>query len=196
MDRRAAIRWLAATAGITCIEGLSPDEILALGRGVHARSTTDATAARRSLGHHANRTIVELAECIIPRTDTPGATDARVGEFIDRMLSDWYTPAERDRVLEGLDEIDSRSRDQFGRDFADCTEADRVALATAFDDEVSRLRRLPVAERPAGAGKPDDHWFAMIKYLTVWGYCTSEVGMRETLGHDPLPGRYEACAPI
>jgi hypothetical protein len=35
----------------------------------------------------------------------------------------------------------------------------------------------------------------MLKYLTVYGYCTSEAGMR-ALGLYPMAGRYDGCAPV
>ena len=35
----------------------------------------------------------------------------------------------------------------------------------------------------------------MLKYLTVYGWCTSETGARE-LGIYPLAGRYDGCAPV
>ena len=59
----------------------------------------------------------ELAETILPRTDTPGALDAGVPAFIDRMLATWDTAEERDRFIRGLGEIETRlagaaSRDQ------------------------------------------------------------------------------------
>jgi hypothetical protein len=48
--------------------------------------------------------VAELVDLIIPRTDTPGASDAHVPEFIDRKLS---LDAElKDRFLAGLRSFD------------------------------------------------------------------------------------------
>ena len=112
----------------------------------------------------------------------PGATEANVGAFIDKMLADWHTPEERARFLGGLPELDVRARGRARRDFADWPEADQVAVLTALDEAVS-------------AAGTTDHWFARLKYLTVYGYCTSEVGMR-ALGLWPQPWRYDGCAPV
>ena len=100
------------------------------------------------------------------------------------MLADWYTPAERDRFLAGLRDLDTRAR----RPFADCAAADQVTILTALDDEVTSLR----TNRGDSA---IEHWFAMLKFLTVYGYCTSEPGML-MLGLYPLPGRYDPCAAL
>ncbi len=99
-----------------------------------------------------------------------------MGAFIDKMLTDWHTPEERERFLAGLKELDSRGN------FVDRSEADQLALLNALDNA-------------AFAAGTNDHWFARLKYLTVYGYCTSEVGMR-ALKLYPLPWRYDGCAPV
>jgi gluconate 2-dehydrogenase gamma chain len=187
MERRELIQWLVASAGLQCLDSLAPADLLALGRDVH-RSTVSRTA-QRALSPNARRTVAAAAERILPATDTPGATDAGVGAFIDKILTDWHTPAERERFLAGLPDLDTRCRARRGRDFVDCEKADQEAVLTALDDEVTALR--------AGNGDPaaNQHWFAMLKYLTVYGYCTSEAGMK-ALGLYPHPGRYDGCATV
>ena len=155
MERRELIRWLVATAGVQSIKALAPEDLLALGRDVHRH-----LPARR-----VNPTIAIAAERILP-----GATDANVGAFIDKMLTDWHTPEERERLLTGLRELDSQGS------FLDKSEVDQIAILTALDES-------------------NADWFARLKYLTIYGYCTSEVGMRE-LKLWPLPWRYDGCAPV
>jgi hypothetical protein len=175
MERRELIQWLVATAGLQCLDSLAPADLLALGRDVHRRATVGL------LSPHDERTVAVATARIIPGAD--------VTAFIDKMLADWHTPAERERFLAGLPQLDTRCRARGGRDFADCAAADQVAVLTAFDDEVTALRAA------RGGTEANQHWFAMLKYLTVYGYCTSEAGMR-TLGLYPLAGRYDGCAPV
>lgn len=174
MERRELIQWLVATAGLQALDSLAPSDLLALGRDVHRR----VTARRLSL--HAERTVAAAAARILPGAD--------VGAFIDKMLADWHTPAERARFLGGLPELDARCRARGNRAFVDCAEADQVAVLTALDDEVT-------ARRATSGAAANQHWFAMLKYLTVYGWCTSEAGARE-LGLFPLAGRYDGCAPV
>jgi hypothetical protein len=178
MERRELIQWLVATAGLQCLDALAPADLLALGRDVHRRATA------RVLSPHDERTVAAAAEGVLP-----GAPDAGASAFIDKMLADWHTPAERERFLAGLPELDTRGRMRGGRDFADCATADQVAVLTALDDEVTALRAA------RGGIAANQHWFAMLKYLTVYGYCTSEAGMR-MLGLYPLAGRYDGCARV
>jgi len=184
MERRELIRFLMATAGLQCVEGFMPDELLAF--GVQVR---EAGPSGGVLDAHNRRTVVLAAERIIPAGETPGATDADVVTFVDRMLADWYNSDERDRFLAGLRELDAWCRARHGKDFADCDERDQVAELTAFDDDAAARRRM------LGAN-PNEHWFAMLKYTTVFGYCTSEIAMRRTLGAWPRPTRYDGCAPV
>jgi len=188
MERRELIRFLMATAGLTCLDGFMPDELLAFGSHVHG-SGFSGTQASGALDAHGRRTVVIAAERILPASDTPGATDADVVTFIDRMLADWYNADERDRFLAGLRELDATCRARHGKDFADCDERDQVAVLTDLDNDVSARRRT-------GGGNPNEHWFAMLKYTTVFGYCTSEVAMRRTLGSWPRATHYDGCAAV
>lgn len=196
MERRELVRFLASTAGLACLDGLAGEEILAMGRRIHAGTGGIGGQDLRVLDPHAAQTVITAAERIIPASDTPGATDARVHLFIDRMLADWHTPDERDRFLTGLGALDQRSRTAHGRDFVGSGEAKQVALLQALDAEVTALRGPGAGEmrRQAGLTSANDHWFAMLKYLTVLGWGTSEPVMR-ALGHWPPPGRWDGCAP-
>ncbi len=186
MHRRDFIDWLIATGGIATLGRLSADDLLTLGRDAHA-GQPDATAP--VLDARAMATVIAAAERILPRTDTAGATDAGVGAFIDVMLGRWYGAADRDRFVAGLTALDARSRDRDGATFVALGAAAQEAVLATFDADVATLRR-------DGAPDAATHWFAMLKYLTVWGYCTSEVAMRDVLHGYPLPMRYDGNAPM
>lgn len=185
MERRELLRWMVATGGIAVFNRLAERDLLQLGAAAHHSA---ATAALTILTPEQARAVAAAAERILPRTNTPGATDAGVTAFIDTMLSGWYNPAERATFLAGLATLDDRSLALGASIFAESTEATQHAILIALDAEV-------VAQRAAHGAAANDHWFAMLKYLTVWGYSTSEPGMRQTLGTWPLPMRYDGNAP-
>jgi hypothetical protein len=176
---------MLATGGLDAFNRFSISDLDAIGRDVHQRMQPRF----RSLAPHVAVTVSVASERIIPRSDTPGAMDVGTTAFIDTMLTDWYAPADRDRFLAGIADLDARSRTTNGRVFVDRTPEAQDALLVAFDVEVNTLRRSSAAEANA-------HWFAMLKYLTVWGYCTSEPAMRQTLRSWPPPMRYDGCAAI
>jgi hypothetical protein len=189
MKRRRAIQLLGALAGVPALPVLgrfSESELLALGTRIHEQLEGEPHQPR-ALTPAQYREVEVAAEQIIPRTHTPGATDARVADFIDTMLADWYTPAERERFITGLTDLDTRAMQAHGKAFADISGSARVALLTAIDDDVTTLRR---ANTQAG----NEHWFATLKFLTVWGYYTSRAGVTEELRANVMPGRYDGNA--
>jgi hypothetical protein len=40
-----------------------------------------------------------------------------------------------------------------------------------------------------------NHYFAMLKQLTLLGYFTSEIGATQALRYVAVPGKYEGCVP-
>src|SRR5258705_341055 len=90
-------------------------------RTAHARLTSPRSPAAQSAFSAPQREMTEqLAEVIIPRTDTPGAIEAGVPAFIDQIVSGWYTPVERRIFLEGLAALDTSCVREWGKPFTAC----------------------------------------------------------------------------
>lgn len=176
MERRDVLRGLASGAAAPLLGSLFPDELLAWGREVH-RAAGAGQPAVGSLPAPVAQILTAACERIIPADDTPGATAAGVPAFIAKMLSDWYDPPERARVIAGIESLDELARARHGRAFAACASAEQDALLLELDRE------------------GPTHWFGVMKYLTIWGYFTSEAGVVRELGQWPSPGRYDGCAP-
>ena len=114
MERRDALKLLAGAAMLPLLSR----DTLAFFRELHEQ--LPATSALKTLNPHQDVTITTIAELIIPQTDTPGAKAARVNEFIDLILTEWYDEKERGRFLAGLADVDSRSQKMFGKNFVEC----------------------------------------------------------------------------
>ena len=187
MDRRALLQWMVATGGAAALNRLSAQDLVSLGTSAHERAANAPLAG--TLTSQELRTVEVLAECIIPRTDTPGATDAQVARFVEVMMTDWYPAADAERFQQGIAAFEAGVRTRSGRLFADLPPAQQVQLAQQLDWELNEMRDR---RDPAAA----THWFAMLKYLTVWGYCTSEVAMRDLFHNIERPMRYDGAAPV
>ena len=180
LDRRQALRTLAF-GGIGAVAAPAWAETLAeiaRGHADHAHTAVTAAAeaapwAPKVFDAHQNETVVVLSEMIIPQTDTPGAKAAKVNEFVDLVLDD-ANESDRKQFLKGLAWMDARSQELFGTDFVSAAPEQQTALLTilaspknkAFEDQVGI------------------DFFNAIKGLTITGYYTSEIGMKQELGDD------------
>lgn len=135
-----------------------------------------------------NQMVDSISEIIIPATDTPGASTANVNRFIDAMVGESYPPDDRDRFLQGLENLDARCTDDYGAPFAACTEEQQQALVGELDDEHFGPD-TPEFDRDAPP------FFRMMKELVIIGYYTSEIGATEELKTNRVPGYYDGNVP-
>jgi len=161
-----------------------PADLKGLGAEIHARLAAQPQGFR-ALDETAVALVTAACDRIIPADGTPGALAADVPRFIDTVMAGWETPDDRDRWLDGLTTLDQQARAQYGHAFTACAIDEQDALLNKFDQEVAAL-----SDRDRAA-----HWFTRLRFLTIYGYCTSEVGMRDELGDWPMPGRYDGNAP-
>jgi hypothetical protein len=184
MDRRAALQLLSASAAAAVI----PDDLTGLGRALHARLESGVT--RRVLDPHQDETVVALSDLILPATDTPGAKAARVNEFIDLLLAEWCDASECDSFQAGLAMVDQRAHAAFDKAFVAGAAAEQTALLTALDDETARWNASPPSTRGP------EPFYRRLKWLTLFGYYTSQVGAEQEEHYMIVPGRFEPCAPL
>ena len=191
MHRRDALRIFAAGA---VLPAFSP-ELLALFR--QAQPAPGYTL--RTLTPHLNDTVLAMIDQIIPATDTPGAKGARVNEFIDVILTEWATPEERTRFLDGLARIDQQSQSLYGKNFAEASAEQQLVQLRAIDDAVMTNRSV----RPRHGNtvpKPDSqlegNFWEVFKRITIHGYYTSEIGFTQELKMEIIPGAQHGCADL
>jgi len=178
MNRRKAISTVALIMGGTV-----------LGAELFLSGCKAKTAATGAIFSDSDASFLdEIAETILPATDTPGAKEAKVGEFIVRYVQDCYEEPEQAVFLGGMKLIESHAVEQFGTPFMKCTPEQRLELLTALDTEQMLYQEEKTPNEPP-------HYFRMMKELTLWGFFSSEVGATKVLRYIEVPGRYEGCAP-
>jgi hypothetical protein len=177
VSRRDALRKIAI-GGAAAVTAPLWVETLASAATQHAAhyqaSAAQAAAwAPKALSALQNETVITLAELIIPQTDTAGATKAGVNRFIDAVLAD-ASADDRQKFTDGLAWLDTQSQRDAGLPFAKASADHQTALLTAMS-----TNKAPSAAELTGV-----EFFKAIKSLTITGYYTSEVGMREEMGDD------------
>jgi hypothetical protein len=136
------------------------------------------------------RTVAAMADQIIPRTDTPGAVDAGVPAFIDRMLAGYYQDEEQAVIRAGLGAVSTDAAELSGIPFAELTGDEQVELMTQYDQE-----QYDYTRRNAGQDAPP-HFFRLIKELTIVGFCASEAGATKLMDYNQTPGPYRGDVPL
>jgi len=129
----------------------------------------------------------ELSELIIP-TDahSPGARVAGVAGYIDARLAESLEPDWQARWRTGLQAVEALSRELNGKPL----------LETTPDQRVSVLTRMAAGE--ADPKTPLDYFFKELKWWTVFGYYTSQIGIhrdQEYKGNVYQPGEYAGFDP-
>jgi hypothetical protein len=171
MKRRELLRVVASAAALAAL----PEKNLAAWSRV-----ASGVPLQNALSPAHLALVRAIADTIIPRTKTPGATDVGVHRFVDVIVNEHMTDADRIATLAGLDAIDAHARTESNVSFAELSADKRSAMIDSFEK----------GDRNAEPSKT--YWG--LKGLVVHGYFTSERVMRDVLKVMVMPGKFEGAA--
>ena len=178
LNRRDTLRGLALAVGVAST-GWTERALAAAAPAPALAWTPTALTADQA------RLLDVVAELIIPATDTLGAREAGVPQFIDRALGDYYEKSQVEQLLDGLARMDVDARAAHGDAFITLTPEQQVALLTIYDQEGGIAREQGQA-----------HFFPALEDMVTVGYFTSEPGATRALKYEPVPGAYHGCVPL
>lgn len=134
------------------------------------------------------RIVSELAEVIIPKTDTPGAKDVGVPNFIDLILKECYKEEDQKSFLEGLAKFDADAKAAYGDSFIYLKPDQKLEyVKKANEAAIAEVKKDPAAKRP---------FILTAKELTMLGFFSSEPGATQVLQYVAVPGSYKGCIPL
>jgi hypothetical protein len=181
MDRREALSRVALILGGTIIganvflEGCKPAD---------KKAMTGLDFQPEDIAY-----LDEVGETILPTTaSSPGAKAAGVGTFMTVMVKDCYEEKDQKVFTEGMQKLEDASKKKHGKYFMESTPEQRHALLVELDNEQKEYAKNKKKEDA-------NHYFRMMKELTLLGYFTSEIGATKAMRYIESPGRYEACIP-
>jgi hypothetical protein len=137
--------------------------------------------------------IASLADSMIPTTpDSPGAREAGVTPFIQKMLRECMDRPSANNFIAGLHDIDSWCHHQYSLPFKDCSDERKRSALTHFEQRDKPFSGI--------AGKIETHllgapFFATLKNCTAIAYCTSQLGATKGLSYSLIPGSFRGCIP-
>lgn len=173
MERRDALRALASAAALTVIPHKTLEAWSRVASGIP--SPSELSPPHLAL-------VKAIADTIIPRTDTPSATDVGVHKFVDVIVNEQLADAERTAALAWLDTIDARALRESNATFANLSAEAKGKF----------IGSLESGDRRAEPSRT--YW--QFKGLVVHGYFTSEPVMRDVLKVEVMPGKFEGAAPV
>jgi gluconate 2-dehydrogenase gamma chain len=179
MNRREAIQ----RAGLVLGYAISAPTLVAVMNGCKAKPELAFTPSFLSPDQAA--IVSEVAEIIIPKTDTPGAKDAGVPSFIDTLIKDCYKKEDQDNFINGLAEFDKGANG-----FMDLDHEEQVAYVTKVHNDA-----IEAWKKEENRAKPRP-FISIMKELTVVGFFTSEPGATQVLQYVAVPGAYKGCIPL
>ncbi len=182
MDRREALRKTALLMGAA----VSATALAGIMQG--CKATPELTYVPSFFTEDQARLISELAQTIIPKTDTPGAKEAGVPGFIDQILKECYKKEDQDKFITGLTEFEAAAKAAHGDSFIYLDAEKQLAFVKAQNEAaVNAVKADPSQPRP---------FILSAKELTLLGFFTSEPGATQVLQYEAVPGSYKGCIPL
>lgn len=176
MNRREALTATATLLGVTIT-----------GANLFLSGCTPGEKKISSLADIDTSLLDEIGETIIPESaSSPGAKTSHIGQFMKIMVADCYTEAEQSMFVKGVRKINDLSIEKYSKPFLELDHVEKFVLLSELDREAQAYGDYKNEEDP-------DHYFSMLKQLTLWGYFSSEPGATKALRYVPIPGRYEGC---
>lgn len=185
MKRREAIKWTTFWAGAGLV---SPAVITALQSCSRGEKKPDWNPL--SLSDEEVKRLEILGDIIIPKTDTPSASQVRVAEFIDLIVADVLSKSQGEsisHVLTGLGNVKVTGGE---KPLEDMETAEQVETVRKIDME-------------SYADEKKDLWdeaflkdYRYLKSLILMAYYTSEDGVVKNLEYVVIPGDYQPCIDI
>lgn len=125
--------------------------------------------------------ITLIADTILPRSDTPSATDVGVLPWIDLVVAQYFSAARRSSFFEDLAAIDDFALSAAGAPLARLKDQPLEKVIASLD---AACGRLDLAPAPRG--------YVHVKELVIHGYFTSKPVQQDILKFVILPGRFDA----
>jgi len=179
MKRREILRYAALATGAAVS--------LPLVNSLLVSCQTDATTAAVSeklalFGEKEASVVKHLVDLILPKTDSPSASELGVHKTIDHMVGNVYRPEEKAEYQENFALLMKHLQNVGeGKGFMSLASADQVKLLQGLD-----------ASKEESLEKVRDAYLNL-KQQTIAYYLSSEEIATNYLTYLPVPGAYEPC---
>ncbi|MGB5378811.1 gluconate 2-dehydrogenase subunit 3 family protein [Muriicola sp.] len=204
MDRRIALKNMGLALGYT----IATPTLLSLVQSCNEVKTVDWTP--EFFTKEEGNILIKLVDIILPKTDTPSASEVNVHVFIDKFTNEIEEEVMQDITKLSLNHFIEKSLKASGKEKAEelTTEDLEPVLAAALsiteEEEIENMDLMIKNTSAASKGENDAVAEDIIKYSfaknlrdkTIWGYKTSEYVGENVLAYLPVPGEYIGCGDL
>jgi len=169
---------------------------------LHTDGSTYVRLKHVNIDEAGQRLIADVAETIIPKTNTPGAKDLNLPAFVLKMIDDCYDKKGQEAFVAGMKAFAAKVQKEHGTQFGDLDSKQRAAILTAIEKDAAHAGSAP---KPGGrrpkpqknnAADPLSTFYWDIKGQTIFGYTTSQYFMTKQIVYELVPGRYVVHYPV
>jgi glucoside 3-dehydrogenase (cytochrome c) hitch-hiker subunit len=201
MDRRKALRNIGLSAGFMAA---SPG-LLSL---LQSCTTDQASWVPVNLSVEQGAALRALVDVILPKSDTPSATEVNVPEFIDKFIGSGVSEEEQKFFQWTLDGMITNLKGAYG-DLSDITPENYEAFLTTHLKEASKngdaltatansyAEAVNKGEQIGGEAEAINyHALNQLRRIAVFAYTNSEMIGEQVLAYDPVPGGFTGCGSL
>jgi hypothetical protein len=129
--------------------------------------------------------LADIADVMIPATDTPGALAVKAHLFTLVMVDDCLSKSDQEKYLRGMRTFRDELKSVTGRSFASASPEERFEMLTAFEEQ----QHLP--------GEETQFFYNNTRAYVLEGYLSSQHFLTEVKPYQLVPGpSFSGCAPV
>jgi hypothetical protein len=154
--------------------------------------------------------LTRLVDIILPKTDTPSASEVQVDIFIDRFADQVMEKEQQDLFKMSMSKFIDKALDDSGKEKVEDLTPENLELVLATTLKVTKEEQVAymdkinnynvaLADGKEASLEDGVSRFAFannLRGMTIWGYKTSEYVGEEVLAYLPVPGEYVGCADL
>lgn len=173
MERRLVIKQVLIMAGGLA---LLPSCLRESGKSTIALRNIDITLDQENV-------LADIAETIIPRTNTPGAKELKLHLYVLKMLDDCYEETDQQQFTAGLSQFNDLINEQYSKSFGKLSAQQQRNALLAVENGKTNSPELT-------------SFYKIMKDRTIDGYLNSKYVMTKLIIWELVPGRYNGYFPV
>ncbi|PSR11993.1 MAG: hypothetical protein DA408_01740 [Bacteroidetes bacterium] len=143
------------------------------------------------------KNVSALVDVMLPATQTPGAKELGVPQFVDLVLQTYTEDKNQQKIRTGLTTWTGEMASQQGKPYHELDPGEQLRLLNELDAAArAQDEKLAGPELSADEKEALAPWWLLLKDLVIGGYFSTQKMGTEVLAYDPVPGVYEGCIPL